>query len=142
MVFSQDAARTVAQQSGLKLFILLPGQGQDGHFRGLGNQTLNCLSAGGVGQIEIGKNHVESALAKQRKRIGDAFGMDELNPRIAEFGEQFPKQENIQWIVLDQQKANGFLVVHRGGRVTFLNQNVSMVRTISLNLLKSTGLAR
>ena len=142
MVLGQDAASTIAQQLRLKLFILLPGQGQDGHFRGLGDQSLHCLPADGIGQIEIGKNQVHSMLTKQPKRFSDAFGMNELNPRIAEFGERFPKEENIQGVVFDQQEADGFLIVHRGGKVTFLNQNVSTVCTISLNLLKSTGLAR
>ena len=142
MVLGEDAARTVAQQLRLEFFVLLPGQGQDGHFRGVGDQSLHCFPAAGIGQIEIGKNQIHSMLTKQRKRFGDAFGMNELNPHIDEFGERFPKQENIQRVVFHQQEADGVLIVHRGGKVTFLNQNVSIVRTISLNLLKSAGLAR
>ena len=141
MVLGEDAACTILQQLRLELFILLPSQGQDRHFSD-GDQSLHCLPAAGVGQIEIGKDHVHSMLTKQRESFGDAFGMNELNSYIAEFGERFPKQENIQWVVFDEQETDGFLIVHRGGRVTFLNQNVSIVPTISLNLLKSTGLAR
>ena len=129
MVLGEDTACAILQQSRLELFVPLPGQGQDRHFTG-GDQSLHCFPVGGIGQIEIGKDQIHSMLAKQRQRLCDAFGVNELNRCIAEFGERFPKQENIQRVVFHQQKADGFLIVHRGGKVTFLNQNVSIVRAI------------
>ncbi len=141
VVLGEDAASTIPQQLRVEFLILLPGQGQNRHF-GDGDQFLHCFPTAGIRQVEIGKNHVHGMFTKQSKPLGDAFSMNELNLRIAEFRNEFAKQENVQRVVFDQQEANGFVIVHYGGKVTFLNQNVSIVRTISLNLLKSTGFAR
>ena len=140
-VFGDDAACTIFQQLRLEFRVLLAGQGQDRHFGGR-NEALHGFPAAGIRQIEVRKNHVHRMLTEQGKSLGDTFGMNELNPGIAELGEPFPKQENIHRVVFDQQEANGFGIAHYGGKVTFLNQNVSIVCTISLNLLKSTGFAR
>ena len=142
VILGEDGAGAILQQFSIELRILLPSQGQDGHFGGLRDQVLHRLPAAGIGQIEIGKNQIHSMLTKQRKCFRDAFSMNKLNPRPAQFGKQLPKQENIQRVVFDEQEADAVLIVHYGGKVTFLNQNVSIVCTISLNLLKSTGFAR